>query len=132
MASEGKILLPAGDATASFSHPKDIAQALLKAANADGGTLLQQVKSFDASPGQLAETIAKAAGKNAQIRQSGLFSGRTSLPDYTVSQLKASLHLGEQDSWKTIGYVPSYGLEKVGVEVALWCKKEPWSIEEES
>jgi len=40
MASEGKILLPAGDATASFSHPKDIAQALLKAANVDGGTLL--------------------------------------------------------------------------------------------
>jgi dihydroflavonol-4-reductase len=130
MASEGKILMPSGSATASFSHPKDIAQALLKVATVDGGTLLQHVKSFDASPGELAGTIAKAAGKNAQIRQSGLFSGRTSLPDYTVSQLKASLHLEEQDSWKTIGYVPSYGLERVGAEVALWCKKEPWSIEE--
>jgi nucleoside-diphosphate-sugar epimerase len=132
MASQGRILLPAGDSTASFSHPRDIAQALLKAANADGGNgpIIQPVKSFDASPAELAETMAKAVGKNARVKQSGLFSGRTALPDYTVSQLRASLHLEEKDAWKRSGYAPSYGLEKVATEVALWFKKEPWNVEE--
>ncbi len=132
MASEGKILLPASGHDASFSHPKDIAQALLKVATSDGGGTLQLVKSFDSSPVELSETIAKSYGKSVSIKQSGLFSGKTSLPSYSVSQLKASLHLEEQDSWKSIGYTPSYGLEKLGSEVALWCKKEPWNIEEES
>ncbi len=129
MASEGRVILPASSSVGSFSHPKDIAQALLKAANSDG-IPLQLVKSFDCTASELVETIAKSYGKDVSIKRAGLFSGRTSLPSYSAAQLKASLYLKYQESWKAIGFAPSYDLEKLASEVTLWCKKEPWNIEE--
>lgn len=129
MAKEGKVVLPdAGEM--SFSHPKDIAQSMLKAANgaSQTGTVFQ-VKSFDAQPLALARSLVERAGLAAEVRKQGMFGG-TGLPDYTAKQLKTARRIGDQPSWKSIGYVPAFDAGATCDEVAKWYKKDPWEAED--
>ncbi len=128
MLSSGKVVVPEG-LEMSFTHPKDIAQAMYKSAtnpNLAGGVYL--VKSFDARPLQLAEALAVSTGIRADIRRAGVFA-KTPLPRYTVQQLEASLRIGPQASWASFGYEPEFTLEKTCQEIAAWYKREPWVSE---
>jgi len=128
MAEEGKVALPGGGVM-SFSHPRDVAQAMYKAAIArlpTGGTYL--VKSFDSSAKDLASGIVAATGKQAEVKKQGLFSGSV-LPKYTADQIRGSIRVDEQASWKELGYAPQYNLKSTCEEIAAWYSKEPWVIE---
>ena len=128
MALSGKITLPSAGAM-SFSHPLDIAQALFGSAGASlptGRVIL--LKSFDATPEALAEGIAEAAGRKAEVRKQGLFSSST-LPKYASEQLRAAARIGVQPDWKDIGYAPKYDLKGACEEIAAWSRKEPWAVE---
>lgn len=130
MMESGEVLLPkGGKEKISFSHPKDIAQALHKAATVESSSAIYLVKSFDASLAELAEVIAKSCVKRATIKQEGVFR-RSSFPRYTVDQIRGGLLLKEQESWKRIGYAPAYDARRVGVDVAEWSRKEPWITRE--
>jgi nucleoside-diphosphate-sugar epimerase len=127
--SNGKVVLPRSSEM-SFTHPKDIAQAMYKAATNEalhGGVYL--IKSFDSSPERLAKGLAKAVGIPAAVARAGILS-RPDLPKYTAKQLEASMRLAPQTSWKTIEYSPEYDLEKTCEEIAVWYKKEPWVTEQ--
>jgi dihydroflavonol-4-reductase len=130
MIEQGKVTLPAGgtDNTMSFTHPRDIAQALLKAASSpvvDAKTPL--VKSFDATVAEVSAALIRSIGKDATVKQQGRFSGGSPFPQYTAEQMKAGLRLkGQEEAWKKISYVPAYGLEGMAAEVATWYRKEPW------
>ena len=127
MAAAGRVVLPMSERVASFSHPKDVAQALLDAANSGGEKVLYLVKSFDSTAAELLHAILESYGKNVEVRNQGLLSGKTLLSSYATAQLKTGLHLQEQgSSWQIIGYTPVYGLEKIRDEVVQWCKREPW------
>ncbi len=134
MIEGGKVVLPSGSsARVSFSHPKDIAQALLRSVSSSGRdpeTYL--MKSFDASLEEITGALIRATGKQAVIKQSGVFSGKTLLPAYTAEQLKAGLTVSDnlKQTWKKISYVPIYGPEKVAVDIAEWYRKEPWTTED--
>jgi nucleoside-diphosphate-sugar epimerase len=131
MAATGRVILPKDEQLASFSHPKDIAQALLNAANSASENVLCLVKSFDSTASELVDAILESFGRKVEVRNQGLFSGKTLLSSYVANQLKTGLHLQEQSSsWAVMGYTPSYSLEKVKDEVAQWCKREPWIIEQ--
>jgi len=128
MIEAGKVVLPAGG-TMSFSHPRDIAQAMYKAAMgnfATGSSYL--TKSFDATPDELCRGLAKELGKSVEVRKQGIFSG-TNLPKYASDQLKASIRMEVQPSWKELGYSPEYDLAKTCEEIANWYRREPWVIE---
>jgi nucleoside-diphosphate-sugar epimerase len=128
MARAGKVVLPGGEVM-SFSHPRDVAQAMYKAATGQlptGGTYL--VKSFDSSAEDLARGVVAAAGKNAEVKRPGLFSGST-LPKYTADQIRGSLRIDEQGNWKELGYAPQYNLQNTCSEIAGWYSKEPWVAE---
>ncbi len=129
MIKSGKVVVP-GSGKMSFSHPKDIAQAMYKsaAANVKSGSVYM-VKSFDASPEELASGIAKAAGSQARVGKQG-FMSRSSLPDYTTDQLKAALAFDDQKSWQETGYSPQVGLTQTCDEIAKWYKKDPWATGE--
>lgn len=125
MMEKGAVVLPESK-TMSFTHPKDIAQAMYRAATAtamNGRTFL--TKSFDATSEELARQLVSSAGGTASVRRQGLFA-RSSLPSYTQDQLKASLRFEDQPGWKELGYTPSFGLKETCDEIAQWYKKEPW------
>ncbi len=134
MIESGRVTLPASSpARASFSHPKDVAQALLKSAGSSGkGIETYLVKSFDASLEEIVTGMVRESGKKAVIRKQGLLSARPPLPPYTLDQLKVGLTLSDVvgDSWKKIGYAPAYGLEKTAADIAEWYRKEPWATED--
>ena len=129
MIRSGKVALPSGGVM-SFTHPKDIAQAMFKAANSALPTgRVFMVKSFDATPESLAGGISAAVGVQARVGRQGFF-GSSALPKYTAEQLTASLRLDEQPDWRELGYVPGYDLKTTSEEKAGWYKKEPWVAED--
>lgn len=128
MIEDGKVVLPQGGQM-SFSHPRDIAQAMFKAATTNppqAGPFM--IKSFDSSPDDLARGVAAAVGKQVEVKKQGIFSA-SSLPKYTAEQLKASLRIEEQSNWKVLGYSPQYNLKGTCEEIANWYRKEPWVTE---
>lgn len=128
MLERGRVVLPSAGPM-SFSHPRDIAQAMYKAALGKvptGSRFL--VKSFDSTPEELARGIAAASGKQAEFRRQGLLSG-SAIPKYTSEQLKAALKLDYQENWKELGYAPKYTLQSVCEEIASWYRKSPWITE---
>jgi dihydroflavonol-4-reductase len=128
MSDSGTVSIPSSNSM-SFSHPKDIAQAMYKAStgpSVSGAVYL--VKSFDSTPEGLAQGIVGALGSGAKIKRQGVFSS-ASLPKYTADQLKASLRIEAQSSWKGLGYSPAYDLKATCEEIAAWYKKEPWVTE---
>lgn len=128
MIESGTVVLP-GSKTMSFTHPKDIAQGMYKAATGQGlNGRVMLLKSFDASPEDLVAGIASASGRTAKVKMRGLF-GKSRLPPYTQDQLKAALRMDEQQSWKELGYSPAYRLDQACEEIAQWYKKEPWASE---
>ncbi len=130
MAEKGEVVLPPGGRM-SLSHPGDVAQAMYKAAtNASLRKRLYLVKSFDATIDEVAATILKASGRKASKKRQGFMTGRTLLPGYAADQVKASLRLEEQESWKELGYVPAYDLAKLGQDVGEWYRKQPWVTED--
>lgn len=127
MAERGQVILPSGTLSSfSITHPKDIAQALLKAASSGGDSGPIQVKSFDASPDELATALSKAIGKTPEIKRRGVFSGKSFIAQYAADEMKAGLTLEEQDTSKRIAYSPAFGLEMLAAEVSEWYRKEPW------
>ncbi len=125
MVQNGKVVFP-GSGAMSFTHPRDIAQAMYKAAvnpGVPGG--LYNVKSFDATPEDLAFAIAGSLGRKVEVKKPGLFS-RPALPEYTARQLQASLRYGAQESWSKLGYSPEFDLGRTAEEVAAWYRKESW------
>jgi nucleoside-diphosphate-sugar epimerase len=128
MIDEDRVLLPAGG-TMSFSHPRDIAQAMFKAGTGQIRTgSAYMIKSFDATPAELAGAIVKAVGKAVEIRRQG-FLPRSRLPKYASEHLRASVRIGDQSSWNELGYAPAYDLKGTSEEIANWYKKEPWVTE---
>jgi nucleoside-diphosphate-sugar epimerase len=128
MVEAGTVVLP-GAQLMSFSHPKDIAQAMYRAASGNattGRTFL--IKSFDATPEEFARGLATAVGKSIEVRRQGVFSAPR-LPKYTVDQLRASLKIEDHPGWKELGYAPQYDLKATCEEVAAWYRKEPWITE---
>lgn len=128
MAESGKVVLPS-TGPMSFSHPRDIAQAMFKAATGQfpSGSAFM-TKSFDATPEELAKGIVSAAGISADVRKQGLFSG-SGLPKYTAGQLKSSVRIEDQPNWKGLGYARNYDLKSACEEIASWYKREPWVTE---
>lgn len=130
MVEGGEVILPKGGTEKiSFSHPKDIAQALHKAASVESLSSLYLIKSFDASVAELAEMVAKSREKDVTVKQESFFT-KSLLPTYTAEQIRGGLLLKEQESWKRIGYAPSYDVKRIGTEVAEWYRKEPWIVRE--
>ncbi len=128
MIEDRRVVLPS-TAAMSFSHPRDIAQALYKAATGQSPTGSSYlVKSFDSTPEEIARGVASALGREVEVRKQGLLAG-TTLPKYTSSQLKASARIDVQPSWKELGYAPEYDLRRTCEEIASWYKKEPWVVE---
>ncbi len=128
MIESGKVVLPSSGVM-SFSDPRDIAQAMFKAVTGQLATgRSYMMKSFDATPEELARGIVDAAGRKAEVRKQGLLSG-SGLPKYSAEQLKASVRIEEQPNWKELGYTPQYGLKSTCEEIASWYKKEPWVTE---
>jgi nucleoside-diphosphate-sugar epimerase len=128
MIDAGRLVVPAGRPM-SYSHPRDIAQAMYKAAlgnSASGSSFL--LKSFDAAPEDLALGVASAVGKTLEVKKQGLFSA-PAIPRYTAEQLKASIRIDTQPSWRDLGYAPQYDLPKTCEEIANWYRKEPWVVE---
>jgi len=128
MIEAGKVVVPSGGLM-SYSHPRDIAQAMYRAALgefASGSSFL--VKSFDSTPHDLARGVASAVGRDVFYSKQGLFSG-PAVPRYTSAQLRASARIDVQPSWNELGYVPQYDLPKTCEEIASWFKKEPWVVE---
>lgn len=128
MIDSGKVVLPSASRM-SFSHPKDVAQAMYRAALGKlptGSAFL--VKSFDCTPGELATGMAAAIGKSVDVKRQGFLSG-SGLPEYTTEQLKASMVVEEQPDWKELGYAPKYDFKGTCEEIASWYKKEPWITE---
>lgn len=129
MIEAGKVVLPSS-APMSFSHPRDIAQAMFKAATGktpSGSIIL--VKSFDASPDELARGMMASLGASADVRKGGVFS-KSSLPPYTLSQLRAAIAIDSQQSWTGLGFMPEYSQQTACDEIASWSRKEPWVTEE--
>jgi len=128
MANAGKVVLP-GSRVMSFSHPLDVAQAMYRAATgtvASGSVFL--LKSFDASPDELARGLVASLGATAEVRKEGLFS-KSTLPPYTVDQLKAALVIDSQPRWSELGYKPEFNMHSACEEVAKWYRKEPWATD---
>lgn len=131
MIEQGRVALPAGaSGTVSFSHPKDIAQSLLKAATYAGAWETCLVKSFDSTAEDYSKALSMATGKKAEVKYAGLFSGKTLLPPYTSEQIKAGRTIKAQEFWKKISYEPLYTMEKTAEEVSEWHRKEPWSTKD--
>lgn len=128
MAERGRVVLPAGGAM-SFSHPRDIAQAMYRAALGKiptGSKFL--LKSFDSTPEELGRGILEAAGSQAEVKRQGLLSPSV-LSKYTSEQLKAALRVPEQAEWKELGYSPEYDLRRTCEEIGAWYRKSPWVTE---
>ncbi len=128
MAETGRVILPSVGMM-SFSHPRDVAQAMYRAALGQSPTgSAYLVKSFDATPEELGRAMVLAIGLHAVVRRQGLFTG-SALPGYTSDQLRASVRIDEQAGWRELGYAPAYTLKSTCEEIASWYKKEPWVVE---
>ena len=128
MVEAGKVVVPAGGLM-SYTHPRDIAQAMYKAAvgeSPSGGSRL--IKSFDSTPEDVARGVAAALGRSAEFRKQGLFSS-TPIKKYAAEQLRASVRIEVQPDWKELGYAPEYDLPRTCEEIANWYKREPWIVE---
>jgi len=127
MIESGKIVLPPGSSNAiSLSHPKDVAQAMLKAA-AYGGVWEQfLVKSFDSSIEDFCRRTSVATGRKADVKSGGFLSGKTLIPQYSADRIRANRTIKEQEFWKKISYTPGYTIEKTVEEVSEWYRREPW------
>lgn len=128
MIGTGRVVLPSSGSM-SFTHPLDTAQAMHKAAVgrvSSGSTFL--VKSFDASPDELAGGLISSLGARAEVHKERLFS-KSSLPDYTTRQLKAALRIDSQPRWAELGYKPKFNAQAACEEVVKWYRKEPWATE---
>jgi nucleoside-diphosphate-sugar epimerase len=113
----------------SFTHPKDIAQAMLSCAtNQSVPSGVYLLKSFDAAPDALAKELCNSVGVSADIGHPGFLSKSSFFP-YTTEQLRGSLKIDAQESWKTLGYLPKYDLGSTCKEIALWYGKERWVTE---
>ncbi len=127
MIERGKVILPSGSSSAfSMTHPKDIAQALLKAAASVGDTTPIQIKSFDLRVDDLARALLKAGGKIAEVKQQGVLSGKGLIGRYTADGIGSGLTLEEGDSSIKIAYSPKFDLDGLVAEVSAWYRKEPW------
>ncbi len=128
MIEDGKVVLPESGAM-SWTHPKDIGQAMLKASASTlpTGTALL-VKSFDATPREVADGLVKAVGGEARFRAPGLLA-KSPLSEYAAQQLRSCVRLAAQPSWKDLGYSPEYDLARTAQEIAQWYRKEPWVTE---
>jgi len=130
MIGSGKVVVPRSGVM-SFSHPKDIAQALFKAASGANSTgSIFQTKSFDSTIDDLARGIVSEVGARAEVRGQGLFSG-SRFPRYATEEIGASLLLEEQQNWKQLGYEPQYTLKSTCEEIANWYRRDPWSAGKE-
>lgn len=126
MLGSGKITIPRSGMM-SFSHPRDVAQAMFKSATVQvpsGG--VYQVKSFDSTLEELASSLVQEVGARADVRRQGMFSGSRFLK-YATEQVRASLSLPEQQNWKDLGYAPQYDLKSTCEEIASWYRREPWA-----
>ncbi|HUI87021.1 MAG TPA: NAD(P)-dependent oxidoreductase [Nitrososphaerales archaeon] len=112
----------------SFTHPKDIAQAMYQAASGGSGGKVYLVKSFDATPMELGGAMTGAMGSPARVKAEGFFA-KSKLPRYTAEQLKAGPRLESTEGWAELGYAPKFGLVQTCEEIAKWYRKEPWVIE---
>jgi len=131
MAEKGKVVLPReGSSPLSLSHPKDVAQALLKAASYSGNIQPILVKSFDASLEEYSKAIIATTSKKAEVKQAGLMSGKSLIPEYALEQVRALRTIGTEDSWSKIRYAPSYSVQKTAEEVSEWLRKEPWATKD--
>jgi nucleoside-diphosphate-sugar epimerase len=125
MIEKRKVVVPKGPII-SFSHPKDIAQAMFKcASNPSVPSGVYLVKSFDSTANEVARALSAAIGTSLDPGHGGLFSRQT-LPHYTLEQMKGSPSVKQQESWKSIGYSPGYDLESTCKDIALWYGKERW------
>lgn len=128
MIETGKVSLPESK-TMSFTHPKDVAQAMYKAAtNPSLKNKVYLTKSFDFSPDEFARSLVSTLGASAEVSRKGFFA-KSVLPSYTSEQLRASLRIADQESWKELGYYPQYDLQQTCKEIAQWYRKEPWVTE---
>ena len=128
MIDSGAVTIPSTRAM-SFSHPKDVAQAMYKAATGPSSAgAVYLMKSFDSTPEGLARAMVDALGAKVNVRKQGVFSSSL-LPKYTSDQLKSSLRIETQTSWKGLGYSPQFDLKSTSEEIAVWYKKEPWVTE---
>lgn len=124
----GRVVLPPGGRM-SFSHPKDVAQAMYKGALGSSKTgSIFMVKSFDSTSEELASGLLISLGSTADVKKQGMFSG-SQLPRYTEEQLRASLSIGDQPTWGELGYAPQFDLKGTCEEIATWYRKEPWITE---
>jgi len=128
MAKSGKVVVPSGGLM-SYSHARDISQAMYRAAlaqSASGSCFL--VKSFDATPEDLARGVASAVGQDVQVKRQGLMASSL-VQKYASEQLRAAMRIDPQPGWKDLGYAPQYDLAKTCEEIANWYRKEPWVAE---
>jgi nucleoside-diphosphate-sugar epimerase len=113
----------------SFTHPKDIAQAMYRAAtNPSLGNTIFPVKSFDATMDDVAQNLANDLGVKISVKRLGRFS-KSPLPQYTAEQIKAGLHLDTVHGWNELGYSPQFNLNQTCQEIVQWYRKEPWITE---
>jgi len=109
-----------------MTHPKDVAQALLKAATASVDSAPVQVKSFDATIEELSEAVTKSCGRVAKVRPQGILSGKSLVGQYPSEEIRAGLTLEEPETARKIGYSPTFDIGKVATDVSEWYRKEPW------
>jgi len=129
MVESGKVVVPSSGPM-SFSHPKDVAQSMYKAATgspSSGSVYL--IKSFDSTPEGLAQGLVAELGVKAEVKRQGPLSG-SAFPRYARQQLKAGLHIEAQPNWKELGYEPQYNLNLTCQEIANWYRREPWATGE--
>lgn len=129
MIEAGKVVLPSAQKM-SFSHPVDIAEAMFKAATGSAPTgSVYLIRSFDSTPEELARSLVSELGRDAPVKRQGLLSG-SPIPRYASDQLKASLRIEAQPSWKGLGYEPRFTMKTTCEEIAKWYGKEPWAAGE--
>lgn len=127
MVEAGKIVLPPGSSNViSLSHPKDVAQALLKAATYGGEWEQCLVKSFDSSIEDFSRRTSVATGRKVEVKSGGFLSGKTLIPRYSADRIRAGRTIKEQEFWKKVSYAPGYTVENTVEEVSEWYRKEPW------
>ncbi len=132
MIQGGRVVLPRGAESAmSFSHPKDIAQGMLRAATHGKTGQVVMVKSFDATVEGLSSRLAEVCRARVSIGKEGMLS-KSRLPSYTASQIRAGLAMENQASWDSISFRPAFDAEKTAKDIADWYVKEPWITEESS
>lgn len=132
ISGEREVVLPSGsEVPMSFTHPKDIARALLGSAassgssNGRGGARKYMVKSFDASFAEIVDRVILQEGvQHISVRKEGIFSRKKQLPRYTVSQIRGGPRLDTQGTWGDISYSPSYDMSKTVDEIVEWYRRQ--------